>query len=111
MPSLTPAPPLHLAEFDSILARLEALLFEKTEEGERRTANAKFGRLESLLVAQQEARIEKDNATKKVAATEAKRKGDEAKLFKLEKPILAQKDKQSKKQAVSLYGLNKKSKA
>jgi hypothetical protein len=66
---------------------------------------AEFSRLKSFLVAQQEARIQKETQKQKAAAeaaqatADAKKRGDEDKLEKLEKLILAQKDEQMKREA------------
>jgi hypothetical protein len=66
---------------------------------------AKFDRLEGLLMAQEEARLERDKAKKRAteeaarAAADAKKKGDEDKLAQLERLILAQKDEQLKREA------------
>lgn len=97
-----------------MLSKLEKLLLGKAEEDEkaaeaaRKAAEeAKFARLENLLISQQEARIEKDRAKKQAAeeaakaAADAKKKGDEDKLAKLEKLILAQKDEQLKREAAA----------
>lgn len=100
-----PPPPPDTAKEDGMLTKLEKLLLGKQELEEKKAEDAKFSRLEQLLVEQQKARIEKDLAKKKAAeeaaikAAEAKKKGDEDKLAKLEKLILAQKDEQLKREA------------
>ncbi|KAF2676202.1 hypothetical protein K458DRAFT_424945 [Lentithecium fluviatile CBS 122367] len=98
-------PPLHPE--DPILAKLEAMLSKEGERRDREAEEAKFSRLERLLIEQQEARIAKEAAKKKaeeeavIKAVEAKKRGDEDKLAKLEKLILAQKDEQLKREAAA----------
>ncbi|EAT88644.2 hypothetical protein SNOG_03439 [Parastagonospora nodorum SN15] len=112
-PPPIPSPPaVDTAKEDGMLSKLEKLLLQKEEdeknkaEEERKAAeNAKFDRLEKILLSQQEAKIEKEKLKAKAAedakkaAAEAKKKGDEDKLEKLEKLILAQKDEQLKREA------------
>ena len=99
---------------EGMLSKLERLLTgkaaedEKIAEEKRAVAEAaKFSRLETLLISQEEARRDKDEKKKKAAeeaariAADAKRRGDEDKLAKLEKLILAQKDEQLKREAVA----------
>ena len=101
-PSASPPP-----EEESVLAKLEALLFRKTEEDEKSFEKSKFNRLEQLLRSQQEARALKEAEKKKAAeaaaqaAVEAKKRADEDKLEKLEKLILAQKNEQLKREAAA----------
>lgn len=89
---------------DGVLSKLEKLLLGKQEIEEKAAEDAKFSRLEKLLIDQQTARAEKEAAKKKAAdeaaikAAEAKKRGDEDKLAKLEKLILAQKDEQLKRE-------------
>ncbi|KAJ4370786.1 hypothetical protein N0V83_005308 [Neocucurbitaria cava] len=114
MPMMPPPPPPPDPKEDGMLTKLEKLLLNKAEDDEkaaeaaRKAAEeAKFARLENLLISQQEARIEKDKAKKQAAedaakaAADAKKKGDEDKLAKLEKLILAQKDEQLKREAAA----------
>ena len=88
-----------------MLSKLERLLIHKQEVEEKKAEDAKFSRLEALLVEQQQARIEKEAAKQRAAneaamqAAEAKKKGDEDKLAKLEQLILAQKEEQLKREA------------
>jgi len=108
-PSSANPPPTQTLDRQSLLAALEALLADqgrdRTEQAQKKAEEDKFARLESLLIAQQTARIEEDAARKKAAeeaalkAAQAKKKGDEDKLAKLEKLILAQKEEQLKREA------------
>jgi hypothetical protein len=116
-PPPPPPPPSHGKE-EYVLTKLEELLLRKEEELEdqkreemkrekdarMREENAKFDRLESLLIAQQEAKIAKEKAKQRAkeeedqAIAEAKKQGDLDKLEKLEKLILAQNDEQLKRE-------------
>lgn len=113
-PPPPPPPPPDTAKEDGMLSKLERLLLGKAEEDEKAAEaarkaqeNAKFDRLESILIAQQEAKAAKEKAKAQAAedaakaAAEAKKKGDEDKLAKLEKLILAQKDEQLKREAAA----------
>ncbi|KAF2111373.1 hypothetical protein BDV96DRAFT_181880 [Lophiotrema nucula] len=112
IPTTPPMPPPQGSAEQAILEKLASML--STEEKRRaqeadiarqKAENEKFSRLENLLIAQQTARIEKEQAKKEAAemaalkAAEAKRKGDEDKLAKLEELILAQKEEQLKREA------------
>lgn len=79
-------------------------LLNKVEEEEKKAASAEFDRLEALLIEQQEARIRKDAAKRKVAedakdaaiaAAEARGKGDLDMREKLEE---AQKEAQMRRE-------------
>ncbi|CAI6342028.1 unnamed protein product [Periconia digitata] len=100
-----PPPPPHPAD-NSILEKLEELLRSKEEQDRKSAENAKFSRLEELLIQQERARVEKDVAKRKAAeeaanaAAMAKKNGDEMKLDELEKLILGQKDEQLKREAM-----------
>jgi hypothetical protein len=91
---------------------LETLLVDQPDvrmkqdaETQKAAENAKFDRLESTLVAQQEAQIEKEQAVKKAAAEHAaqnakiKKMYREDKLARLEELILAQKEEQLAREA------------
>jgi hypothetical protein len=75
------------------------------EEAKRAAEMAKFDRLESLLIAQQEAQIAKEKAKMKAAQeaaaheSKSRKKSVEDKLAKLEMLILNQKDEQLKREA------------
>ncbi|PZD04300.1 TolA, Membrane protein colicin uptake [Pyrenophora tritici-repentis] len=113
-PPPPPPPPQPDPKEEGMLSKLEKLLMGKAEEDEKAAEQArkdaelaKFSRLENLLIAQQEAKIEKERAKKEAAekaaieAAEAKKRGDEDKLAKLEQLILAQKDEQLKREAAT----------
>jgi hypothetical protein len=97
-------PAMQNAAEQSLLARLEALISKDTSKRNPSAEEVKFDRLERLLIEQQQAKIEKDAAKRRAegeAAAKAlnlKKKGDEDKLAKLEKLILAQKDEQLKRE-------------
>ncbi|XPS98962.1 hypothetical protein M3J09_008149 [Ascochyta lentis] len=106
-----PSPPPDTEKEDAMLRKLNDLLLGKAEEQARKEAEArkaaeqaKFERLESLLIAQQEARTAKDKAKLQAsldsdsAATEVRKRHYEDKLALLEKLILAQKDEQLKRE-------------
>ncbi|KAJ4301068.1 hypothetical protein N0V90_003158 [Kalmusia sp. IMI 367209] len=104
-PALYAPPPPDTAKEDGVLSKLEMLLLGKAEMEEKKAEDAKFSRLEQLLIEQQQARIDKEAAKRKAAeeaaikAAHAKLKGDEDKLEKLEQLILAQKEEQIKREA------------
>ncbi|KAH6612161.1 hypothetical protein C7974DRAFT_419056 [Boeremia exigua] len=109
-PPLSPPPPPLSTKETLLMEKLEALLSGKAEEDARRDAEArasaelaKFDRLESLLVAQQEAQIAKEKAKLEAtslaekAAINAKEKADDMSLAKLEELVRQQRDEQLKR--------------
>jgi len=112
IPPPLPPPPVNTEKEDGMLTKLEKLLLGKAEEDEKAAEaarkaqeNAKFDRLEQILITQQEAKAAKEKQKAAAAeearknAADAKKKGDEDKLATLEKLILAQKDEQLKREA------------
>ncbi|KAF2819785.1 hypothetical protein CC86DRAFT_471868 [Ophiobolus disseminans] len=97
---------------EALIAKLEALLLGKAEADEKAAEkarksqeNAKFDRLEQILISQQEAKVEKEKMKKRAAedaaeaAAIAKRQVEQDKLASLERIILAQRDDQLKRDA------------
>jgi hypothetical protein len=87
--------------------RRPSITTESGTEEEKKVEDAKFSRLEQLLIEQQEARAEKEQAKAAAAAkaaqeaAEKKKKGTEEKLVTLEKLIIAQKEEQLKREAAA----------
>jgi hypothetical protein len=105
IPPSSPSPSLVSSKEE--LSEPEDLPSQKSAEERKALEDAEYARLENLPIDLKKARDEKESAKKKAAeeaaraAAEAWKRGDEDKLAKLERLILAQKDEQLKREAAA----------
>jgi hypothetical protein len=112
-PKIAPQSP-HASNDETMLNKLETLLLGHQNEQAKQEAkaqkaaeNAKFDRLEAILISQQEARCAKEKAKQKAAAelaakkSELRKKDEEDTLARLERLMISQRQEQLEREAAA----------